>query len=152
PAFEWDEPRIGLMEEPVAQSGDLFVEPPESLREVSTGGLTVRLYDDVGTSSLGTPMLSPQRTSSLGTPMLSPQRTSSLGTPMLSPQRTSSLGTPMLAGLSPAGARSRVFAEDRELESEELAELEQEIAFRRAPEFVDHIIETMPLPANLIEF
>src|SRR6185437_13997995 len=133
PAFEWDEPRIGLMEEPVAQSGDLFVEPPESLREVSTGGLTVRLYDDVGS-------------------MLSPQRTSSLGTPMLSPQRTSSLGTPMLAGLSPAGARSRVFAEDRALESEELAELEQEIAFRRAPEFVDHIIETMPLPANLIEF
>ncbi|HXS12823.1 MAG TPA: RDD family protein [Acidobacteriaceae bacterium] len=120
PAFEWDEPRIGLMEEPVAQSGDLFVEPPESLREVSTGGLTVRLYDDVGS--------------------------------MLSPQRTSSLGTPMLAGLSPAGARSRVFAEDRALESEELAELEQEIAFRRAPEFVDHIIETMPLPANLIEF
>src|SRR6185437_4526076 len=146
PAFEWDEPRIGLMEEPVAQSGDLFVEPPESLREVSTGGLTVRLYDDVGS------MLSPQRTSSLGTPMLSPQRTSSLGTPMLSPQRTSSLGTPMLAGLSPTGARSRVFAEDRALESEELAELEQEIAFRRAPEFVDHIIETMPLPANLIEF
>jgi uncharacterized RDD family membrane protein YckC len=45
-----------------------------------------------------------------------------------------------------------VFAEDRALESEELAELEQEIAFRRAPEFVDHILETMPLPANLIEF
>ncbi len=43
----------------------------------------------------------------------------------------------------------------RVLESEELDELdqlEQEIAFRRAPEFEDHIIETLPLPANLIEF
>ena len=49
-------------------------------------------------------------------------------------------------------AGSRRFTEDRALESEELAELEQEIAFRRAPEFVDHIIETLPLPANLIEF
>jgi len=39
-----------------------------------------------------------------------------------------------------------------ELALEELEELEQEIAFRRAPEFVDHIIETLPLPANLIEF
>lgn len=35
---------------------------------------------------------------------------------------------------------------------EELEELEQEIAFRRAPEFVNHIIETLPIPANLIEF
>ncbi len=37
-------------------------------------------------------------------------------------------------------------------ELEELAELEQEIAFRRAPDFEDHIIGTLPLPANLIEF
>jgi uncharacterized RDD family membrane protein YckC len=34
----------------------------------------------------------------------------------------------------------------------ELEDLEQEIAFRRAPEFTDHIIETLPLPTNLIEF
>jgi uncharacterized RDD family membrane protein YckC len=39
-----------------------------------------------------------------------------------------------------------------EVAPEELEELEQEIAFRRAPEFLDHIIETLPLPANLIEF
>ena len=130
-AFEWDEPRIAMVEEPAAQSGDLFAEPepvipqrtsshpskqvcwgpPSSpgtpLREVSTGGLTVRLWDDVGA---------------------------------------------VLPTLSQTKAGSRVFAEDRALESEELAELEQEIAFRRAPEFVDHIIEALPLPANLIEF
>ncbi len=118
-AWDWDEPRIGFAEEPVAQSGDLFVEPQEPLlpqrtsspgtplREVSTGGLTVRLWDDVGATRPTLPEMK---------------------------------------------ARSRVFAEDRALESEELAELEQEIAFRRAPEFVDHILETLPLPANLIEF
>jgi uncharacterized RDD family membrane protein YckC len=118
-AWEWDEPRIGFVEEPAAQSGDLFAEPSEPLipqrtsspgtrmREVSTGGLTVRLYDDAG---------------------------------------------PMWPGLPQTRAGSRMFADDRALESEELAELDQEIAFRRAPEFVDHIIETMPLPANLIEF
>ena len=116
-AFEWDAPRIGLVEEPAAQSGDLFVDPEEPLipermsspgmpvREVSSGGLTVRLWDDVG----------------------------------------------LPAALPQGRAGSWVF-EDRALESEELAELEQEIAFRRAPEFVDHIIEAMPLPANLIEF
>ena len=122
--FEWAEPRIGFVEEPAAQSpwtdqsGDLFAEPAESflpqrtsspgtpLRDVSTGGLTVRLYDDA--------------------PPWMPAR----------PERK---------------ARSRVM-HDLELESEELAELEQEIAFRRAPEFLDHIIETLPLPANLIEF
>jgi uncharacterized RDD family membrane protein YckC len=49
-------------------------------------------------------------------------------------------------------ARPRWMMDDAEGASEELAELEQEIAFRRAPEFVDHIIETLPLPANLIEF
>ena len=42
--------------------------------------------------------------------------------------------------------------DDPALESEELEGLDQEIAFRRAPEFEDHIIETLPLPANLIEF
>ena len=77
------------------------------MREVSTGGLTVRLYDDA--------------------------------------HHTWPVPPEMKAG-------SRRFIEDRALESEELAELDQEIAFRRAPEFVDHIIETTPLPANLIEF
>jgi uncharacterized RDD family membrane protein YckC len=106
-AWEWDEPRVGFAEGPAPQSGDLFAEPSEPLREVSTGGLTVRLYDDAG---------------------------------------------PMWPALPEMKAGARRFAEDRALESEELAELEQEIAFRRAPEFVDHIIETLPLPANLIEF
>jgi uncharacterized RDD family membrane protein YckC len=105
-AFEW-EPRIALVEEPAAQSGDLFAEPEEHMRAVSRGGLTVRLYADA--------------------------------------QR----GWPTPPEVK-AGARW--FVEDRASESEELAELEQEIAFRRAPEFVDHIIESTPLPANLIEF
>ena len=106
-AWEWDEPRIGFVEEPAPQSGDLFAEPEQPVREVSTGGLTVRLYDDAG---------------------------------------------PMWPAMPEMRAGARRFVEDRASESEELAELEQEIAFRRAPEFVDHIIETMPLPANLIEF
>jgi uncharacterized RDD family membrane protein YckC len=106
-AFEWAEPRIAIVEEPAPESGDLFAEPEELLREVSTGGLTVRLWDDARRGWPTTPE-------------------------------------------TKAGARR--FVEDRALESEELEELEQEIAFRRAPEFVDHIIETLPLPANLIEF
>jgi uncharacterized RDD family membrane protein YckC len=118
-AFEWDEPRISLVQEPtaqsevIAQSGDLFCEP-EPVREVSTGGLTVRMYDDAG--------------------------------PAFQHQRTSWPGAPEMK------ARPRWMMDDAELVSEELAELEQEIAFRRAPEFMDHIIETLPLPANLIEF
>ena len=46
----------------------------------------------------------------------------------------------------------RIFAEDSSWRTEELEELEQEIAFRRAPEFIDHIVETLPIPTNLIEF
>jgi uncharacterized RDD family membrane protein YckC len=106
-AWEWDESRIGFVEEPAARSGDLFAEPGTPLREISTGGLTVRLYDDA---------------------------------------------QPWMSTRPEMKARSRVRMDEAELESEELAELEQEIAFRRAPEFLDHIIETMPLPANLIEF
>ena len=106
-AFEWDEPRIGLVEEPTGQSGDLFAEPEQPVREVSTRGLTVRLYDDAHRTWPTPPEMK---------------------------------------------ARPRVMMDDAELVSEELAELEQEIAFRRAPEFLDHIIETLPLPANLIEF
>jgi uncharacterized RDD family membrane protein YckC len=104
-AFEWAEPRIAIVEEPAPESGDLFAEPDE--REVSTGGLTVRLWEDAHRGWPTTPE-------------------------------------------TKAGARR--FVEDRALESEELEELDHEIAFRRAPEFVDHIIETLPLPANLIEF
>ena len=84
-------------------SGDLCVEPDFPLTEVTTGGLTVRLYDDLN--------------------------------PFVSrPSATS-------ASYERAGDAAS-----------ELEELEQEIAFRRAPEFADHIIETLPLPANLIEF
>ncbi|HEV2577678.1 MAG TPA: RDD family protein [Acidobacteriaceae bacterium] len=119
--FEWAEhaPATPVLEEPAAwdfaESGDLFAEPDAPIspqrtslpgtpvREISTGGLTVRMYDDVGLS------------------------------PMPEPK-----------------ARPRVYQD--EVASEELEELEQEIAFRRAPEFEDHIIETLPLPANLIEF
>ena len=35
---------------------------------------------------------------------------------------------------------------------DELAELEQEIEFRRAPEFSPLVLETTPIPANIIEF
>ena len=107
PAIEWAEPRIAVVEEPAAErfaeSGDLFAEPEAPVREVSTGGLTVRLYEDVS-----------------------------------------------LPAVSSMKAGPRAFAD--EVAREELEELEQEIAFRRAPEFVDHILETLPLPANLIEF
>jgi uncharacterized RDD family membrane protein YckC len=86
-------------------TGDLFAEP--DITEITTGGLTVRLYDDLG--------------------------------PFVS--APSAISPPYFrAGNAPYG------------EQAELEELEHEIAFRRAPEFIDHIIETLPLPANLIEF
>jgi uncharacterized RDD family membrane protein YckC len=37
-------------------------------------------------------------------------------------------------------------------EAEEIHELDQEIAFRLAPEFAEHHIEPLPLPANILEF
>jgi uncharacterized RDD family membrane protein YckC len=37
-------------------------------------------------------------------------------------------------------------------ELEELGELDGEIAFRMAPEFEEHIVETLPIQANIIEF
>src|SRR5215469_2909049 len=104
-AWDWAESRIAIVEEPAPQSGDLFEAAAEPVRQVSNGGLTVRLYDDVGAVLPALPEMKRER---------------------------------------------RVYAD--EFASEELEELEQEIAFRRAPEFVDHVIETMPLPANLIEF
>ena len=36
--------------------------------------------------------------------------------------------------------------------TEELAQLDEEIEFRRAPEFANLLMETMPIPANIIEF
>src|SRR6185437_2169558 len=53
--WDWDEPRVGFAEEPAVQSGDLFGESQEPVREVSTGGLTVRLYDDAGPFVTGLP-------------------------------------------------------------------------------------------------
>ncbi|HZQ42502.1 MAG TPA: RDD family protein [Acidobacteriaceae bacterium] len=114
--IEWAEPpAISVVEERAgedvarefaqdfSQSGDLFGEPEAPVREISTGGLTVRLYEDAVT---------------------------------------------MLPSLPEFKTGRRMY----EAAAEELEELEQEIAFRRAPEFEDHIIETLPLPANLIEF
>ena len=93
----------------VSETGDLFAEPEAPVKEISTGGLTVRLYEDAAPGRAVLPEL---------------------------PQF--------------ASRRKRPVLESAELD--ELAELEQEIAFRRAPEFEDHIIETLPIPANLIEF
>lgn len=39
-----------------------------------------------------------------------------------------------------------------QVSDEELAELEEEIEFRLSPDFVGHNLETMPIPANIIEF
>jgi uncharacterized RDD family membrane protein YckC len=89
----------------VSETADLFAEPEAPVTEISSGGLTVRLYDDA--APVGFPA---------------------------GPERRS---------------RTRVLESE---ELDELDELDQEIAFRRAPEFEDHIIETLPLPANLIEF
>jgi uncharacterized RDD family membrane protein YckC len=90
--------------------GDLFAPPTQAPAcEVSAGGLTVRLYEDLG-----------------------------------------------VPRLSDAPGQWHSVEQDRALDpyqaARELEELEQEIEFRRAPEFVDHVIEALPLPANLIEF
>lgn len=39
-----------------------------------------------------------------------------------------------------------------EAQPEEIAELDEEIAFRLAPEFQEHLIEPLPIQANIIEF
>ncbi|HEY5381829.1 MAG TPA: RDD family protein [Acidobacteriaceae bacterium] len=94
--------------------GDLFAttapisQAPTS--EVSAGGLTVRLYEDLGAPRLGT----------------APPK-------QWHPVEHDRAIDPYQAAI-------------------ELEELDQEIEFRRAPEFADHVIEAMPLPANLIEF
>ncbi len=54
--------------------------------------------------------------------------------------------------LTPAG--SGFYAPTKAVvpEPEEIAELDEEIAFRRAPEFEDLLLETTTIPANIIEF
>jgi uncharacterized RDD family membrane protein YckC len=95
--------------EPIAASGDLFADPfaDVPLTEITTGGLTVRLYDDFG---------------------------------------------PTLPSLPSIASAPRFLMEDPVPNPAELEQLDHEIAFRRAPDFVDHIIGSLPLPANLIEF
>lgn len=63
------------------------------------------------------------------------------------PHRPAELGRPVRGE-----GNARDFSVDPGDTALELHELEQEIEFRRAPEFADHTIETLPLPANLIEF
>jgi hypothetical protein len=48
--------------------------------------------------------------------------------------------------------RDNAFVSERLAAPEELAELDQEIAFRLAPEFQQHVVETTPIPANILEF
>ena len=80
---------------------------PPAVTEVSAGGLTVKLYEDLGPANLPGPTTGHQR---------------------------------------------RNMAQQVSEGSDELQQLEQEIEFRRAPEFLNHIIETTPIPGNLIEF
>jgi len=47
--------------------------------------------------------------------------------------------------------RSSLLTEEPE-NAAELSELDQEIEFRHSPEFAPHVIETQPIPANIIEF
>ncbi|HVG26755.1 MAG TPA: RDD family protein [Acidobacteriaceae bacterium] len=101
-------PLLTVVEQPApAVFGDLFPEEAAPKTEVSAGGLTVKLYEDLG------------------------------------PARVY------------AGDEARwgaAYGVQPEATTDELEELEQEIEFRRAPEFHNHILETLPLPANLIEF
>ncbi|HEX4154283.1 MAG TPA: RDD family protein [Acidobacteriaceae bacterium] len=102
------EPLPMRIEEAVAAtSGELFEEPAAPITEIAAGGLTVRLYENLGPST------------------------------MVEPMRR-------------AGDQAAVV--DAADAAMELEQLEHEIEFRRSPEFADHKIETLPLPANLIEF
>jgi uncharacterized RDD family membrane protein YckC len=93
-----------------AVSGELFAEEPaEPKAEIATGGLTVRLYEDLGGAN------------------------------------------PAMSFAAETRRAARGF-EDPAAAAMELQELDQEIEFRRSPEFGEHVIETVPLPANLIEF
>ena len=54
--------------------------------------------------------------------------------------------------LPSAGSTSYAPARTPFVEPEEVAELDQEIEFRRSPEFHHLVMETQPIPANIIEF
>ena len=54
--------------------------------------------------------------------------------------------------LVPAASTFYAPARTMEPEPEEIAELDDEIEFRRAPEFDDVVLETLPIHANIIEF
>ena len=47
---------------------------------------------------------------------------------------------------------ARAVHQDDYVAADEMAELDEEISFRRAPEFVPTVIETQAIPANIIEF
>jgi uncharacterized RDD family membrane protein YckC len=102
---------LTIVEEPFTPSSrNLFLaEPAVPCAEISAGGLTVRLYEDLNPSG--------RESAELG-------RSSVERRQVVDPLETAM----------------------------ELEELDHEIEFRRAPEFPDHLIEALPLPANLIEF
>lgn len=96
-------PRLTIVESAATAFTPAPASPP--VTEISAGGLTVKLYEDLGPA-----------------------------------KRASSMQLP-------ASEVARLFESH-----EELQQLDQEIEFRRAPEFVDHILETTAIPGNLIEF
>ncbi len=53
---------------------------------------------------------------------------------------------------SPSGETYRAPSPRSEAAAEELAELDDEIEFRLAPEFHDLVLETQSIPGNIIEF
>jgi len=60
----------------------------------------------------------------------------------------------LLEEIERASAAAAFYAPVKKVQvaSEELAELDEEIEFRRAPEFHDLVMETLPIQANIIEF
>lgn len=103
-------PHLAIVEAtPRVTPAEAFAEQATSpeVTEISAGGLTVKLYEDLG------------------------------------PARRAA-GSPTQPS-TPSLGRSHEF-------TDELQALEHEIEFRRAPEFQDHVIQTTPIPGNLIEF
>lgn len=60
----------------------------------------------------------------------------------------------LLEEIERASAAAAFYAPVKKVQiaSEEMAELDEEIEFRRAPEFHDLVMETLPIQANIIEF
>lgn len=60
----------------------------------------------------------------------------------------------LLEEIERASAAAAFYAPVKKVQiaTEELAELDEEIEFRRAPEFHDLVMETLPIQANIIEF